>query len=380
MKILKFRPLIFSIAILTLIAGGLITSVRTHAETVTVVATGLHNPRKLNFAPNGLLYVAEAAGNGPNSGLCGLVSDGSIKCSARTSSITQIDLAIGSVTRFISSLPSLIPPNGPAIASGGADDVSFDRQGNGYFTIGLAADPRNRVPYFGQAGLRYARLARFDSQGNVTLGPDLGAFEVANNPDGELIDSNPYGLLVLPGRIVYVDAGGNTLNEVTPDGTITNLAVFPRAVTATGLATLSSGPPSLLLGPQAVPTSVALGPDGNFYVSQLTGAPFQVGTAYVFRVPPQGGYPFAVYGGFTNIVDIAFGPDGSFYVLEIAKNAIPNFFPGRLVRIAPNGTRTELAANQLTAPGGIAVGSDGALYVTNLSIFPDTGQVLKIVP
>ena len=86
------------------------------------------------------------------------------------------------------------------------------------------------------------------------------------------------------------------------------------------------------------------------------------------------------FSGFTNIIDIAFGQDGSLYVLEIAKNAIPNFNPGRLVHVALNGSRTEIAAGLLTAPGGIAIGGDGALYVTNRSTSPTMGQVLRIEP
>jgi len=131
---------------------------------------------------------------------------------------------------------------------------------------------------------------------------------------------------------------------------------------------------------QAVPTSVALGPDGNYYVGQLTGGPFTVGAANVYRVPQGGGVPVVAYTGFTNIIDIAFGPDGALYVLEIARNAIPNFNPGRLVRVGPGDTRTEIAAGMLTAPGGIAFGPDGAIYVTNRSTSSTIGAVLRIVP
>ena len=42
---------------------------------------------------------------------------------------------------------------------------------------------------------------------------------------------------------------------------------------------------------QAVPTSVEVGPDGHYYVSQLTGFPFPVGGANIFRVSPRGGTP-----------------------------------------------------------------------------------------
>ena len=89
--------------------------------------------------------------------------------------------------------------------------------------------------------------------------------------------------------------------------------------------------------------------------------------------------------GFTAIIDTAFGPDGSLYVLEIAKHGLlaafeGNDWTGALVRIAQDGTRTELAAGQLSAPGGIAVGKEGLIYVTVNSIFPSIGSVLRIQP
>jgi len=335
---------------------------------LTVVASGLHNPRGLNFAPNGDLYVAEAAGNGTPSNLCGVMSDGSTKCAANTSSITRIDLRTGDVERVLTGLPSLIPPSGIAAASGGVQDVDFQGMGNAYVTIGMGLDPTLRSQYFGPVAQNYARLARFNPSGKFSLDADAGAYEAATNPDGGALDTNPYGILALPGKVVYTDAGGNSLNQVTANGRITTLAAFPR------VARPGPGPTSV----QAVPTSVTLGPDGYYYVGVLTGGPFTVGIASVYRVPPTGGVPEVAYTGFTNIIDVTFGPDGSLYVLEIA-HPIPNFAGGRLVRIAPDGTRTVIVSGSpLFAPGGVAVGSDGALYVTNNSISPTDGSVLRI--
>lgn len=338
---------------------------------ITTVASELHNPRGLNFGPDGGLYVAEAAGNGTPSNRCGLMSDGSIKCAANTSSITRIDPQTGEVDRIISGLQSLIPANGIAVASGGVADVDFQGMGNAYVTVGLGLDPTLRTDHFGTAGENYARLGRFNPSGKFRLYGDLGAYEATANPDGGALDTNPYGILALPGKVVYTDAGGNALNQVTADGTITTLAAFARVS--------RPGTPSSV---QAVPTSVTLGPDGYYYVGVLTGAPFTVGIASVYRVPPEGGTPEVAYTGFTNIIDVAFGPDGSLYVLEIARNAIPNFGAGgRLVQIAPDGTRTNIVSGPpLIAPGGVAVGSDGALYVTNMSTSPTAGSVLRIEP
>ena len=74
---------------------------------------------------------------------------------------------------------------------------------------------------------------------------------------------------------------------------------------------------------EPVPTSIAEGPDGSLYVGQLTGFPFPVGGARVYRVPAGGGTPTIVAEGFTNIIDIALGPDGAAYVLEHDANSLP---------------------------------------------------------
>ncbi len=128
---------------------------------------------------------------------------------------------------------------------------------------------------------------------------------------------------------------------------------------------------------------MAVGPDGNFYVGQLVGFPFPVDEANVYRVSPSGGLPEIAESGFTAIVDVTFGPDGSMYVVEMARNGLLAGFifgdwTGGLIRIEPDGTRTELADGLLSAPGGVAVGPDGAVYVTNKSTSAGGGEVVRI--
>jgi hypothetical protein len=341
---------------------------------VTTVAAGLHNPRGLNFAPNGDLFVAEAAANGTPSGLCGEMGDGSTKCAASTSSIARIDVGSGELVRVLSGLPSLIAPSGNGSGGSGVQDVSFQGMGNGYFTVGLGGDPTKREEYFEEFGNRYARIGRFNPSGNYSLKQDLGGYEAANNPDGVVPDSNPFGLFAVPGGLAVADAGGNDLLRVAANGEISTLAVFPRVNRPPG-----SIPPQIT-SVQAVTTSVTLCPDGYLYVGQLTGGPFTVGIANVYRVPQGGGIPEVAYTGFTNIIDVTCGSDGTLYVLEIARNAIPNFGQGgRLVRVEPDGTRSDVISGPpLIAPGGVAIGPDGALYVTNMSTSPTDGAVLRI--
>jgi hypothetical protein len=212
--------------------------------------------------------------------------------------------------------------------------------------------------------------------GSWTPTADIGAWEVGNNPAGGTIDSNPFGITAIAGKQIVADAGGNDLIEVAANGTVKTLAVFPQLL---ALAPPFLGlPAGTRIPAQAVPTTVTQGPDGAYYVGQLSGFPFQPGIANVYRVPAEGGTPTVFLSGFTNIISIAFGPDGALYVLQISKNGLLSGNPvGALIKVK-GGVRTELAAGQLFAPGGMAIDRDGTIYVSNWAILAGGGQVLRI--
>jgi len=343
-----------------------------------VVVDGLDNPRGLAFGPEGALYIAQAGSGGD--GACGPGPEGT-RCYGDSGTISRYDLRNGSLTDVVTGLPSLATEDGQMFAIG-PNDLSFQGRGNLFFTIGFGGDPNAREDLFGPDGAKLAHLGRATPNGAWKLVEDLGLFEADVNPTGDEVDSNPYGVLALAGKQIVADAGANALVQVRSNA-ISALATFPnRLVEAPPFLGL---PPGTQIPMDAVPTSVAVGPDGDYYVGQLTGFPFPVGAANVYRVPPDGGAPEVFASGFTHIVDLAFGPDGSLYVLEIAKNGLlaafnTNDWTGALIRIAPDGTRTELVPGVLTAPGGVAVGGDGVLYVTNNSIYSDVGELLKIQP
>ena len=346
--------------------------------TLQIVAEGLNNPRGLSFGPEGGLYVAEAGSGG--AGPCIINSNNMLVCYGATGSITRVALGgAPSLTRIVTGLPSLAVQTGavPGGSSTGPHDVEFQGRGNGFVTIGAALDPARRFtdavhPEFAAVGPKFGRLVRFQPNGKWSFEEDLSAFEGLANPDDGGLDSNPFGLLALPGRQLFTDAGGNSLNAVAANGSISNLASFPnRTVSGSTF--------------QAVPTALVQGPDGQLYVGQLTGFPFLLGQANVYRVPSNGGTPEIYASGFTKIIDIAFALDGSLYVLQISSTggAPPQGGTGSLIRVSPDGTtRTTIVAAGagLVAPGGIALDRDGSIYVTNLSVSPSGGTVVRILP
>jgi TolB protein len=164
--------------------------------------------------------------------------------------------------------------------------------------------------------------------------------------------------------------------RVDDNGDISTLAVFQSRGTDPPRST------------DSVPTSVSIGPDGAYYVGELSGFPAVVGAANVYRVEP-GEAPRlflasdACFRGFTTIIDIAFDEQGNLYVLQYA---------GTLVRVTPDrdqpggicaeyqaGTRTTILAG-LSQPTSVAVGPDGALYVSNHGASAAIGEVLRIDP
>src|SRR5262245_15862628 len=313
----SFRRTLIGIAA----AVGLIVAGAGHARiaaqapspVIQVIASGLDNPRGLAFGTDGALYVVEAGRGGPST-LClpdPGAGPGVMKCYGATGAVTRIT-GIGVQQRVVTGLPSLAQPSGDAAT--GPHDIDFGL-GRAFITIGLGADPRARGP-FEAAGIRLGSLVRVLPNGQWDYVVDISGYEITANPDGGAIDSNPYGLRVLSDRAVVTDAGGNSLLQISLNGTVSTLAVFPNR--AVGPATI-----------QEVPTSVTDGPGGDLYVGQLTGAPFPVGAARVYRVPANGGAPVPVVTGFTNIIDITVGPNGTAYVLEHdADGIIPPLGPG----------------------------------------------------
>jgi sugar lactone lactonase YvrE len=353
------RSIAAAVTVWALLLSGLPARAGGNPAPSRTVASGLDNPRGLTFAPDGILYVAEAGHGG--TGPCRPAPEGGTSCFGRSGAITRIDH--GRQQRAARSLPSLATAAGAETS--GPSDVVVDRRGRIYFTVGLGGAPDLRTRIGRLAGM--AKLYLSGGSGPSVVA-DIGGYEKAANANAVAVIRN--------GQVV-ADAGGNSLVRVNPRGRLSTIAVFPSRMVAAP-ANIPGGPPAgTPIAMQSVPASVVAGPDGALYVGELTGFPFPPGHARVWRVVP-GRAPAVYAGGFTNIIDLAWGPDGRLFVLEIArKGLLSGDRTGALIRLERDGRRTVIASAGLTAPAGLAVRGRYA-YVSNCSVCAGSGSVLRI--
>ena len=362
MRARRFHPLFLVVLAASVLSLPAVTPAAASgtAPGVTVVASNLNSPRGLIWVRKGGFLVAEAGKGG--SGPCGPGPLGAM-CVGRSGAVTRV--VDGTLSRLV-HLPSIALPDGSFAF--GTHDVGSEGDGKIYATIGLAGSPETRKQW-GPKGALLGHLVRVTRGGGVRAIADLAAYEARHNPAGGPVESDPFGLLVRRKSIIVADAGANDLLRVGHKGRISTLAVFPgRDVRFQGQT----------VEMDAVPTSVVRGPDGAYYVGQLTGFPYPVGGARVYRVVP-GHRPTIFARGFTNIIDIAFDRRGNLYVLEIAHNSLlasPPF--GALLRVSPDGERTMLLDRGLSFPTSVVVRSPHRIYLTNCGVCPGGGEVLRL--
>ena len=223
------------------------------------VMTGLHNPRGLAFDNHGSLYVAEAGQGG--SAPCAVFSDGMTKCYGPTGRISRLKNGVQAV------VADGLPSNAPAGGNGAVGPHNIAVEGGHLFvTDGLGANPLDPTiqPF---RALGQGTLIKVHPNSHWDSVTDISAFEAAHNPVGPP-DSNPYGLLNTGGHRVLTDAGGNDLLEV-----------HGNHIEVLGDLPVASGAQHGCCSDE-----VAQGPDGSYYVGELSGAPFNAGAANVYRV------------------------------------------------------------------------------------------------
>lgn len=367
-----------------------------------VIVSGLNNPRHISVGAGGTLYVAEsgvgarATPNGQATCLTDSAKDW--VCYGATGSIAAVSPGRQGWTKqeVVTGLPSLAangedstgaadPAAAPGSSASGPSDVTVIGRNLYFATIGLGVGcptpttPNPKPPCDARAAVGLPK-----TMGTVVAGifgnvgrrqwaspprviADLASYEYATNPIDNP-DSNPTSLERRGAKLYVTDAGANTVLELSPFRGTRTLAALPDKPEPVPF------PPGTIPA-QAVPTSAVVGPDGALYVSQLTGYPFPVGGADIFRIVP-GQAPTVYASGLTNVTDLAFDQHGTIYAVEVAAAGLASGGPpvDALVQVGVGSHIGDNAviAGGLTAPYGLALRGDDA-YVTTGSICPGTG-------
>lgn len=212
--------------------------------------------------------------------------------------------------------------------------------------------------------------------------------------------SNPYHLTVLSDREALVaDAAGNTLLYGNAEGEVDWVALFTPPVDEDGFRVLYPLDDDTDCYVQPVPTSVAVGPDGAYYVGELTGITAEeiagdvvTGSSRVWRVEPGARNvvcPSAdcevVVSDLTAVIDLAFGPDGDLYVVEFDQNgwftaveADPPDPAGGAIQNCDVGTgECEVVVDGLVLPGAITFDEEGNLWLLESGILEPVVRVVE---
>jgi hypothetical protein len=340
----------------------------TSSAPVTVVASGLEDPRSLTWGPHGHLLVADDGT--PFAETCSSVI--TTDCFNLTGSID--DISSGTPVPVVTGLAndllqgSLLGASGLVFYHGHLYVLEL---GAPQLDLGLPAGLTAALSK--QLG---ALLEVTDGQVSAVANPGDADFLWASAHQylvpAQFPQANPYDLTADPrGGFYLVDAGSNTLDWVDLHGHVRVLAFVPNPSSS-----------------DAVPTCVAVGRDGAVYLGELTGAGNDSTAANVYKYDPRNGALTVWQSGFSAINGCGFGANGDFYVTELDTTGFPpaDSPAGAVIQISHNGTRTVLGAGKLFAPSGFLAGPDGSVYVANQSIlwpfgtsgYATSGQVVKI--
>lgn len=301
-----------------------------------VVASGLAQPRQMTYDADGNLYVAEAGVGGDT--MLAIDAENAI-AAGLSSQISRVD-ADGDQSVVLPGLPSFATSPGNNGFRGGQGILITDDA----YWVAFGEGP---VALYGLPFLR--SVVKFDRETwRIEEIIDTGTAALdAGQPSPDAVNSDPTDLAIAAdGTLFIADAGCNCLWTWT---------------TADGLQPFNFWDEE----DNPVPTGVAIGPDGDIYVSFLSGFPFEPESTRIERWSAAGEL-VNTFGGLTLVTDVHVGDDGTVYAVEFASGLGDRGFnpdSGRVVAISDDGEITTLL-DGLRQPYGLAQAPDGSLVVS----------------
>ena len=314
-----------------------------------VIASGLRSPRQLFYADDGTLYIAEA----------GLAGDSLVQASPE--SAVQAGMT-GQITAVApDGEQSVVLPALPSVNQGANETAFRGSQAvlvtDDSYWVGVG----ETSPLLFGLSFYYGvyEIDRETWRIKNIIDTASGAIE-NNQPDANAVNSDPSDLALGPDGTLYIaDAGCNCLWMWTEEA---GLAPFH-------LWDIDDNP---------VPTGVAVGPEGDIYVSFLSGFPFPVEGTRIERYAPDGEL-LQTYDGLTLATDVLVAEDGTIYAVEFAAGLGERGFiidSGRVLTVSEEGLTPVMEG--LRFPYGLAQAPDGSLVVSVVSAFDASGGGMVI--
>ena len=366
---------------LALAMGGLTWPMATFAAdaasgsaVVTVVASGLNDPRGVAFGPDGHLYVAEAGAGGSTLSTVGQCDQVAPPVGPFVGGFTGRIVKItghGQVKVVADGLPSA--EASPAIGGDkqGVSDVLF----LGQRLLGLVsgagcshahAEANNGILSVGPSGV--TQIA--DLSAWLRANPGAKGDEQPRNPDYEP-DGTWYSMIVDGGRLLAVEPNHGLLVSVRPsDGRVRLVNdLFANFGDHTYTA-LASDRDDLYVGTLG---QIAFVPGVFPPVPDLEKS-FEAG---IYQLSRHGGCGRLFASGLHAVLGIAFDRRHRMYALQS-----PIFVPGTgsLVRVDEDGN-SETILSGLNFPSGLTRGPDGAFYISECGYHCNAGdgRILRVV-
>jgi hypothetical protein len=367
------RAIVFAAVATAALAVGLSAVGDAHAEApstskVTVLTSGLENPRGLTFGPDGGLFVAEGGLGGTAStvGQCPQVPAAGPYTGGMTARISRIDVHTGNRATVVDGLPSSTTSAAVGSFVSGVGDVAFI--GHRLYAVEAGAGCSH-----GLAGTVNAVLGVDPEHHLVTQVADLSAFLMSHpaaNPDPADFepDGTWYSLVSSEGLLYAVEPNHQEVDTVSPDGRISRLIdiskMFPGNTNWQG------------------PTGMVRHGD-NFYLVNLNPfAPGSDGHASLWKLTDDGQLSH-ITSGLTAALGVAVH-GGQIYALE----AFTGFFApapfvaktGMVVRLNRQGGWDPVVTG-LSFPTAMTFGPDGNLYISNKGFGQRTntaGEILRV--